>query len=264
MAQRLNVLPQIPVVVSTEIGQPTQSIHGRWHQPLQNRDHVLSDFVPEIDRFVITRVLPKQHSFTGEIGQDLVSSRLVQWPDDDAISTCRHTGETGQSCSSKHPQKNRLRLIVGRMPDCDSIRPTLLCDLLHSTIPQVTGRRLQRQPAHTPAHIEPHCQEGNIQSPAHRFDERLVGIGFLPAQSIIEMHRRQGEAPGQAESMQERQQRDRIGPSRHSNKHMLSTIKQATRSNSLHHPVKQGRPGFSTTLLNYCWRRSRHRSLITS
>jgi hypothetical protein len=208
MAQRLNMFLQIPIVVSAEISQPAEGTHGRWHQPLQNRDHFLPDLVPEIDRLIIAGVMTKQHSFMSEIREDLVSPRLVQWPDDETISACRHTGEPGQSSTAQHPEKNRLRLIVGCMPDRDSISPALLGDVVHGTIPQVSGRRLQRHTACTPAHIKPHRLKGDIQSPAHRFNEGLIGLGFLPAQFIIEMHRRHGEAPGQTESMQERQQGD--------------------------------------------------------
>jgi hypothetical protein len=133
-AQSLNVLIKIPVIITAQIGKPAERIHSRWHEPLQDGDHFLPDLVPEIDRFVITGVVPKPESFIGKIGEDRIPFRLVQWPDDDSVATCRHTGEAGQPRTPKHPEKNRLRLIVGRMPDGDSIRATLLCDVMHGTI----------------------------------------------------------------------------------------------------------------------------------
>jgi hypothetical protein len=93
--ERSNLFIKITVVFTADIGEPTEGFHRCRRHPLQGRNDFVPDSVPQIDRLIIAGIVTKRQRLTLKVGEDLSPPNLVQGPNDDAITACRHAGKTG-------------------------------------------------------------------------------------------------------------------------------------------------------------------------
>jgi hypothetical protein len=95
-------------------------------------------------------------------------------------------------------------LVVGCVAESNAVTSMALCQLFEKPITQLAGGFLDRP---TPSggrtgKVKSFNQQGNVSGPTEGCHERFIFVGFMAAESVIDMHGRQPEMPAGSETME--------------------------------------------------------------
>jgi hypothetical protein len=188
----------------------------------------MPDAIASIQRFRIAGVKPIWLSGISEKRQDIVATEFIQRTDEQAFPLRWHAGQSGQAASPKNPQENGFRLIIGGVAEGDTIGAEFPRQIRHRPIPQRPRVRLKRSPFRSAPDFQTETAKGNRQHPAKADHERLIILGLRPAQSIIEVDRRQRQSPLRRQTVKQPKQRDRVGPPGYREQKMMARIEEGS------------------------------------
>jgi hypothetical protein len=139
----INLLIQKTVVFSADLRKPTKCIDTGGGEPIQNWNDLSSHSIPQVIRLDIAGIFSKRQPCHAKVGQNFLSLRVVQGPNHLVIAKRRHAGKAGKSRTTKHPEQDRLGLIVCRMAYGDTTRAAFFGNLPHHRIAAATSHSLQ-------------------------------------------------------------------------------------------------------------------------